>query len=165
MFSLIVSCSRHWLVLSLGCTYSEIVGFGVLSLGPACHKQRFLGSVGYICRFERHLVQPFFFMIVSHTCLLRWTLAFNGFFCEAGSGSTTCRFSLGLRYLSQLSPGRLSGITETIEGPFTFPVTTLSSDRCPSSRVVINGIRSTTGVSFVARWKIPFLQGSRYHIA
>lgn len=164
MFSLLVSCSRHRLVLVLGARTAKLWNSAFCRFGPCATGNGFWVRLATTAASSDTLYS-LFFTIVFHTCSLRRTPAFNGFFCEAGSGSTTCRFSLGLRYFSQLSAGQLFGVTETIEGLFTFPGYDFTFDRRLSGRVVINGIRSTTGVSFIARRKIPFLQGSRYHIA
>lgn len=139
MFSLLVSCSRHRPALVLGRTCSEIVGWRSV-LWPARHYGS-LGLVGYRCACAIS-VQPLLHDCLS-TCSLRRTLAFNVFFCEAGSGSTTCRFSLAFD-LNRSLAGHPRLLPRDIEGLSRSRLRLL--DRRLPSRVVINGIRSTTGV-------------------
>lgn len=122
--SLLVSCSRHRLVLGLGRTYSEIVGFGVLSFGLRATSNGFCVWLATSPLLAR-LLYSLFFTIVFHTMFTP-----EGTLRLMVSSARLALVAQPAASRSAFDPPQFSGrmpcpaVTETIGGLFTFPVTT-----------------------------------------
>lgn len=106
------------------------MGSGVLSLGLRATSNGFWVGWLHLPLLAQPLHSLFSRLSFTHVHL-EDIFAFNGFFCEAGSGSTTCRFSLGLLMQLTVLLGDYPVITESIEG-LSFPSYDITFRSSPS---------------------------------